>query len=103
MPVCTITWPGNDRSSWLAQTHTTKISSSEEWNFYRYPDEDDWDKPSKLHEQLNWIVAAGYDVADCFWMQAGHAIYGGYKGHSAPQTGLSWERAIEIATSAVES
>lgn len=75
----------------------------QEWNFFRYPDEDDWDKPSKLYDQLRWIEAAGYDVADCFWMQAGHAIYGGYSGAATVENGLTWPRALEIATAAVES
>ncbi len=74
----------------------------EEWNFFRYPDEDDWDKPSGLHEQLRWLTAVGYPIADCFWLQAGHAIYGGYTDAAAPNNGLTWERAMEIATAAAE-
>jgi tRNA (cmo5U34)-methyltransferase len=49
-----------------------------EWNYYRYPDP--MDKPSPLFDQLLWLKAAGFAVVDCFWLQAGHAIYGGYKG-----------------------
>lgn len=48
-----------------------------EWNYYRYPDP--MDKPSPLFDQLLWLKAAGFAVVDCFWLQAGHAIYGGYK------------------------
>ena len=69
----------------------------EEWNFYRYPDEDDWDKPSKLYDQLQWLEEAGFDSVDCFWMQAGHAIYGGYKGASTTANGLEFGLALEIA------
>ena len=73
----------------------------EEWNFYRYPDEDDWDKPSRLYEQLRWLEEAGFDTVDCFWMQAGHAIYGGYKGAPMRGDGLEFSRALEVARWAV--
>jgi tRNA (cmo5U34)-methyltransferase len=46
------------------------------WNYFRYPDATD--TPSGLLEQLKWLEAAGYEDVDCFWMDAGHAVYGGY-------------------------
>lgn len=49
----------------------------EKWNYYRFPDS--VDRPSPLYEQLLWLREAGFTIADCFWLQAGHAIYGGYK------------------------
>ncbi|HLI51344.1 MAG TPA: methyltransferase domain-containing protein [Thermomicrobiaceae bacterium] len=50
------------------------------WSFYRDPpDNDPTDKPSKLTEQLGWLREAGYVEVDCFWLRAGHAIYGGYR------------------------
>ena len=76
---------------------------AEQWNFFRYPDEDDWDKPSPLFHQLQWLAEAGFDTADCFWLQAGHAIYGGYTGAPSVVTGLTYSRALEIARRAVES
>jgi tRNA (cmo5U34)-methyltransferase len=51
---------------------------SEKWNHYRYPDP--FDQPSPLFDQLVWLKDAGFAAADCFWLYAGHAIYGGYKG-----------------------
>ena len=48
------------------------------WNHYRDPDVD-FDKPSGLFEQLRWLADAGLSQVDCFWLRAGHAIYGGYK------------------------
>lgn len=48
------------------------------WNSYEHPDA--VDMPSPLFEQLNWLNDAGFRQVDCFWMHAGHAIYGGYKG-----------------------
>jgi trans-aconitate methyltransferase len=48
------------------------------WNYYRDPDVD-FDHPSGLFEQLRWLTEAGLREVDCFWLRAGHAIYGGYK------------------------
>jgi len=65
----------------------------EQWNYYRYPD--DFDKPSPVYEQLTWLDDAGFDVVDVFWMQAGHAIYGGYK--NSGDMGLKFENCLSIA------
>ncbi len=51
----------------------------EQWNMYRYPDEGDIDKPSRLLDQLKWLEQAGFADVDVFWMQAGHALFGGRK------------------------
>lgn len=51
----------------------------EQWNMYRHFDPDDIDKPSSIFDQLRWLVAAGFTDVDVYWMQAGHAIYGGVK------------------------
>ena len=50
----------------------------EKWDYYRYPD--DAETHSPLSQQLAWLVEAGFDGVDCFWLQAGHAVFGGYKG-----------------------
>jgi hypothetical protein len=71
-----------------------------EWNFYRYPDP--FDKPDRLFDQLLWLRAAGYDVVDCFWMQAGHAVYGGYKRSSPPEGArVTFEMALDAARAAL--
>ena len=51
------------------------------WNYFRhdYLAEDTNDHPSCLSDQLLWLREAGFSIVDCFWMQAGHAVYGGYK------------------------
>lgn len=49
----------------------------EGWNLYRHPDP--IDKPSPLPDQLRWLDEAGFAGVDVFWMQAGHALFGGYK------------------------
>lgn len=48
------------------------------WNHFRQPDLE-FDKPSRLFDQLQWLVDAGFSDVDCFWLRAGHAIYGGYR------------------------
>src|SRR2546427_615276 len=48
------------------------------WNFYRGTP-DPYDQPSRLDEQLRWLRAAGFATVDCFWMRAGHAIFGGWR------------------------
>ena len=52
-----------------------------EWNYflYDYNDSNSYDKPSLLSDQLHWLHEIGYKYVDCFWMQAGHAVYGGYR------------------------
>jgi tRNA (cmo5U34)-methyltransferase len=53
----------------------------QQWNYFRY----DYGKPnlhdlpSLLSEQLRWLQEVRFRQVDCYWMRAGHAIYGGYK------------------------
>ncbi len=51
------------------------------WNFFRYDygKPDLYDKPSPLNDQLRWLQEVLFSTVDCYWMRAGHAIYGGYK------------------------
>jgi SAM-dependent methyltransferase len=55
------------------------------WNFYRGTPEP-YDQPSRLEEQLRWLREAGFATVDCFWMRAGHAVYGGWGPRHGPQT-----------------
>jgi tRNA (cmo5U34)-methyltransferase len=48
------------------------------WNFYRGAPEP-YDQPSRLDEQLRWLREAGFTTVDCFWMRAGHAVFGGWR------------------------
>ncbi len=50
-----------------------------DWNYYRLEQSDPVDQPSRLFDQLRWLRSAGFPAADCFWMRAGHAIFGGYR------------------------
>lgn len=52
------------------------------WNYFAYDygdaTGDTHDFPSPLADQLLWLREAGLSSVDCFWLRAGHAIYGGY-------------------------
>ena len=58
---------------------TFYIFRNDRWNFYADPTPDPYDQPSPLADQLKWLRDAGFSRVDCFWMYAGHAIFGGYK------------------------
>ncbi len=62
-----------------------RLFDAERWNYYRYPDPAD--RPSPLFDQLLWLREVGFSAVDCFWMNAGHAIYGGYKPGIEPSPG----------------
>ena len=72
--------------------------AAERWNLYRHSDPE-MDKPSRLFDQLLWLRAAGFAVVDCFWLNAGHAIYGGYKdAERGPAAPLAFETALAAAS-----
>jgi tRNA (cmo5U34)-methyltransferase len=52
---------------------------AQRWNAFRYSDPDDIDHPSSLFEQLGWLEAAGFLQVDVYWLEAGHAIFGGLR------------------------
>jgi tRNA (cmo5U34)-methyltransferase len=47
------------------------------WNHFRFPDQAD--QPSALFHQLVWLRHAGFSSVDCCWLNAGHAVFGGFK------------------------
>jgi trans-aconitate methyltransferase len=49
----------------------------ERWNHFRFPDE--MDQPSALFHHLMWLRHAGFSSVDCCWLNAGHAVFGGFK------------------------
>lgn len=90
------TWDSMAESASIQTTLSRDIFQlfvNEQWNLYRYPD--DFDKPSPIYEQLTWLDSAGFETVDVFWMQAGHAIYGGYK--DSGDAGLKFEDCLSIA------
>jgi SAM-dependent methyltransferase len=48
------------------------------WNHYATSAPDPYDRPARLLNQLQWLQDAGFGQVDCFWMYAGHAVFGGY-------------------------
>jgi tRNA (cmo5U34)-methyltransferase len=48
----------------------------ERWNHFRFPDAAD--QPSALLHHLVWLRHAGFAAVDCMWMDAGHAVFGGF-------------------------
>jgi tRNA (cmo5U34)-methyltransferase len=85
--------PGGSRRAFeqFQQTH---------WNIFRFPDP--VDMPSPLFDQLLWLREAGFASADCFWLRAGHAIYGGYRAaERAASPPLSFQEALEVAAKAL--
>lgn len=50
------------------------------WNYFAFDygaTEESGDYPSPLADQLGWLAEAGLAHMDCFWLRAGHAVYGG--------------------------
>jgi tRNA (cmo5U34)-methyltransferase len=89
------TWDQSAREAADAQGSSAfSLFEAEHWNYYHYPD--DFDKPSPLSDQLVWLTQAGFHDVDCFWLSAGHAIYGGY-GVRAGQDGIAYEDALRAA------
>lgn len=80
-----------------------RLFESEDWNWYRNPDP--FDKPSPLFDQLHWMHQSGFRVADVFWMQAGHAVYGGYKadGDFDGPRGAAYADALAAAETALRN
>lgn len=92
------TWDHQAETAALEQIQSRElfeIFQREQWNLYHHPDPD-FDKPSPLFEQLRWLQDAGFNVVDCFWTLAGHAIYGGYK--QIRTAGLTYDASLTIAS-----
>jgi tRNA (cmo5U34)-methyltransferase len=98
------TWDRLAQAQSLSKTGATQLYENfvqERWNYYRFPDP--VDQPSPLFDQLMWLSEAGFAVVDCFWLHAGHAIYGGYKTRAdvtAPSTSFALTlQAVQMALS----
>ena len=49
----------------------------ERWNHFRFRDASD--QPAALLHHFMWLRHAGFAAVDCVWMDAGHAVFGGFK------------------------
>lgn len=73
-------WHRTAREQSLALTGTLETyerAVAEGWSPEAEPDP--LDRPGQLFDQLKWLEEAGFSVADCFWMRAGIAVFGGYR------------------------
>lgn len=61
----------------LAAPDLYRRFEDERWNHFRFPDPDD--RPSALLHHLVWLRHAGFHAVDCWWLDAGHAVFGGFK------------------------
>jgi len=61
----------------LASPDLFQRFQDERWNHFRFPDSDD--RPSALLHHLVWLRHAGFAAVDCWWLDAGHAVFGGLK------------------------
>jgi tRNA (cmo5U34)-methyltransferase len=84
----------------IGQEELFDLFRSTEWNHYRFPHP--MDRPSPLADQLRWLGEAGFAVVDCFGLEAGHAIYGGYKSGAGDQR-IEYSRALQAAEAALNS
>ena len=73
----------------------------EKWNIFRHPEPSEMLAP--LSHQLAWLDDAGFEGVDCFWLNAGYAVFGGYKGGGAANNGLSFENAMEASRTAIDA
>ena len=65
----------------------------EKWNIFKHPEPSEMLAP--LSHQLGWLADAGFEGVDCFWLNAGYAVFGGYKGMGAARDGLAFEDAVD--------
>jgi hypothetical protein len=49
----------------------------ERWNHFRFPDPSD--QPAALLHHFMWLRHAGFAAVDCIWLDAGHAVFAGFK------------------------
>jgi tRNA (cmo5U34)-methyltransferase len=63
--------------NWKGTHDPYQVFQQQEWNYYEHLN-DPIDHPSTLFEQLNWMNQSGLRRVDCFYLKAGHALYGGY-------------------------
>jgi tRNA (cmo5U34)-methyltransferase len=50
------------------------------WNYFEPGNDDpDFDKPSPIADQLQWLRDAGFEGVDVPWARAGHAVMAGYR------------------------
>jgi SAM-dependent methyltransferase len=64
-------------------------------NFHRHPAPSE--HPAALFHHLVWLRHAGFTAVDCWWLFAGHAVFGGYKSADGTAGGVGYEEALAAA------
>ncbi len=98
------TYDSISRQQSMDRTGSTSLFDrfvEEKWNIFRHPEPSEMLAP--LPHQLVWLADAGFEGVDCFWLQAGYAVYGGYKGGGTAQIGLKYGDAIDAVRKAIDT
>ena len=88
------------RAQSIAMTGSEKayeIFTDKEWNFFRCGFATSGEHPFSLADTLAALQSSGFDGVDCFWLKAGFAVFGGYKGRRRSGVGVPWEAALRAA------
>ncbi len=72
----------------------------EQWNHYRHPGAGD--HPAALFHHLVWLRHAGFPAVDCWWLFAGHAVFGGHKSGEWEAMGVSVAAAADVVERIVQ-
>jgi len=65
-----------------------------QWNLFRHPDPSE--HPAALFHHLVWLRHAGFTAVDCWWLFAGHAVFGGYKNTEGASGGVAYGDALVV-------
>ena len=98
------TYDNISRQQSMDRTGSTSLFErfvEEKWNIFRNPEPSEMLAP--LSHQLMWLTDAGFEGVDCFRLQAGYAVYGGYKGAGTAQIGLKYDDAIDAVRKAIDT
>ncbi|HEX3704880.1 MAG TPA: class I SAM-dependent methyltransferase [Vicinamibacterales bacterium] len=89
-------WDGSAREQAAALDDATTLGrfDASHWNHYRHPDPAD--RPAALFHHLVWLRHAGFAAVDCWWMYAGHAVFGAHKSAERAPAGVSYAAALEL-------
>jgi tRNA (cmo5U34)-methyltransferase len=89
-------WDASVRSQADAAGATAQFDRfvEEHWNHHRHPGAGD--HPAALFHHLVWLRHAGFTAVDCWWLFAGHAVFGGHKSSEWNVSGASFAAAADV-------
>ena len=80
----------------LGDAGTIRRFVAAKWNHCRFPD--GGDHPAALLHHLVWLKHAGSPAVECFWLFAGHAVFGGFKRGCSVSSATSGGQLIRTGT-----